>query len=478
MRHGRAAGRVLPAPRARAALLAGAALPALAALLALAAGAGCGGRGGGAPVTLRFWAMGREGEVVQELAHEFEHENPGVRVEVQQIPWTAAHEKLLTGYVGRAVPDLAQLGNTWIAEFAALRALAPLDERIAASAIVRPEAYFPGIWRSNVTGGVTYGVPWYVDTRLLFYRRDLLAQAGFDSVPGTWEGWREAMLAMKRAGGPDRFPIFLPLNEWQPQTVLGLQAGSPLLRDGATRGAFAGEPFRRAFEFYLSLFRDGLAPPVGANDIANVYQEFARGYVAMYITGPWNLGEFRDRLPAELQDAWATAPLPGPDGPASGVSLAGGSSLVLFRGSRHQDVAWRLVEFLASARSQQRFYELTGNLPAREETWAAMGLTTDPRARAFWTQLQRVVPTPMVPEWEQIAFRVQERAEQAVRGAAPPDSVLRWLDRDADRILEKRRWLLEHGRAPDAAADGEGKGDKGCRAGRDARGGGDPEAAP
>src|SRR5882762_7763831 len=87
---------------------------------------GC-ARGAGEAVTLRFWAMGREGEVVQELARDFERENPGVRVRVQQIPWSAAHEKLLTAYVGNATPDLAMLGNTWVPEFVALNSLAPLD---------------------------------------------------------------------------------------------------------------------------------------------------------------------------------------------------------------------------------------------------------------------------------------------------------------------------------------------------------------
>ena len=67
-------------------------------------------------VVLQFWAMGREGEVVQELIPEFERENPGIKVVVQQMPWSAAHEKLLTAYVGNSTPDLSQLGNTWIAE--------------------------------------------------------------------------------------------------------------------------------------------------------------------------------------------------------------------------------------------------------------------------------------------------------------------------------------------------------------------------
>src|SRR5690606_29157457 len=67
----------------------------------------------GAVTTIRFWAMGREAEVVAGLIPEFEREHPGLRIELQAIPWSAAHEKLLTAYAAEAMPDLLQLGNTW-----------------------------------------------------------------------------------------------------------------------------------------------------------------------------------------------------------------------------------------------------------------------------------------------------------------------------------------------------------------------------
>ncbi len=424
-------------------------------LLVILAGPGCGRDKGSQPVELRFWAMGREGEVLQDLISGFERENPEVRVQVQQIPWSAAHEKLLTAFVGRSTPDLAQLGNTWIAEFVALRALEPLAGRLAATAALDSTSFFPGIWSTNRIGGVMYGIPWYVDTRVLFYRRDILARAGYDSVPGSWQGWRKAMEAVKRLVGPERFAIFLPVNEWNQPIIFGLQAGSPLLVDDATRGAFAQEAFRRAFHFYLGLFGDSLAPPVRNNEIANLYQEFARGYFAMYITGPWNLGEFQRRLPEGLQDDWGTAPLPGPEGPASGISLAGGSSLIIFRRSPHKDAAWRLVEYLLRPEQQERFYELSGDLPARREAWQQAALAREPRTRAFWEQLQRVVSTPKIPEWEQIATLVQDDTELAVRGGVPADSALAMMDRGAARILQKRRWLLAHDRLPAAVPAGE-----------------------
>ena len=193
--------------------------------LGLAALGAC-AREGDDNITLRFWAMGREGEVVAELARDFERENPGIRVRVQQMPWTAAHEKLLTDHVGEATPDISQLGNTWIAEFVALNALAALDERIGESPVVRRDRYFTGIWDTNVIDSTVYGIPWYVDTRVIFYRTDLLERAGFPNPPESWGEWRTAMERIRAQGGAGRYGIFLPTNEWGPPIILGMQSGS------------------------------------------------------------------------------------------------------------------------------------------------------------------------------------------------------------------------------------------------------------
>ena len=385
--------------------------------------------------------MGYEGEIVAQLIPEFERRHPDIRVELQQLPWTAAHEKLLTAFAGNATPDICQLGNTWIPEFAALDALEPLDARIAGSTVIDIADFFPGIWDTNVVHGRTFGVPWYVDTRLPYYRRDLLLAAGFAKPPRDWDEWRQAMAAIKARAGPNKYSILLPLNEFEPLLALALQQDEPLLRDNGRFGNFRSAGFRRTLAFYKEMFDQQWAPAVSNNQISNVWDEFDNGFYAFYISGPWNIAEFKKRIPAQRQDEWMTMPLPGPDGP--GASIAGGSSLVLFRASRHKDAAWLLLEYLSEVATQKRFQALTGDLPPRRTVWADPRLASDPYARAYRDQLERAKPTPKVPEWERIATEMRLVAEQLVNGKLDVDGAATELDRRADAILEKRRWMLD-----------------------------------
>ena len=411
---------------------------ALGVVAALLIAAGCGRSS--SEVVLRFWAMGREGEVVATLLPEFERAHPGIRVKVQQLPWTAAHEKLLTAFAGDVTPDVCQLGNTWVPELVALGALEPLDRYAEASATIDATDYFGGIWDTNRVGGTLYGVPWYVDTRLLFYRRDLLRDAGFSAPPRSWDEWRQMLAAIERQARPDRHGILLPLNEFEPLLALALQQDEPLLRDDGRWGNFRSAGFRRALTFYLEMFQQGWAPLTSDVAISNVWTEFGRGRFVFYVSGPWNIGELQRRLPADQQHTWSTGPLPGPDGP--GASIAGGSSLVVFRASRHRAAAWRLIEFLSQPAVQRRFHALTGDLPPRRATWQDPQLMADAHARAFREQLERVTPAPKVPEWERIATELRLVAERAVRTGLSVEEAVRDLDARADRILEKRRWIL------------------------------------
>jgi multiple sugar transport system substrate-binding protein len=406
-------------------------------LIAVAAIAGCAQH---ESTTLKFWTFGPEGEAVGQLLPEFERTHPGVHVEVQQVPLTATHEKLLTAFAGDVLPDLCQLGNTWVPEFAALGALEPLQRYVDGSKIVGADDYFPGIWDTNVIGGTLYGVPWYVDTRLAFYRKDLLAAAGITAPPRTWDEWAHALAALKAQRPADDYAIFLPLNEFEPLLNLAIQQSDPLLRENDTRGNFESAGFRRAFAFYVETFRRGWAPRMSNTQISNVWDEFGRGFFAFYVTGPWNIGEFSRRLPPALAGNWGTLPLPGVDAPGGGA--AGGSSFAIFASSKNKRLAWELAEFLSAEPQQRRLHDLTGDLPARRSAWEISGLATDEYARAFREQLEHVKATPKVPEWERIANEMQLAAERVVRGGVSEAQALHDLDATVDAVLAKRRALL------------------------------------
>jgi multiple sugar transport system substrate-binding protein len=409
----------------------------VAVLLLAGLAAGCGER---AAEPLRFWAMGREAEVVAELVPEFERET-GIEVDIQQIPWTAAHEKLLTAFAADALPDVCQLGNTWLPEFAALGVLEPLQPFVDASEVVDPADFFPGVWQTSVIDGELVGIPWYVDTRLLFYRKDLLREAGVARPPRTWAEWEQAMAAVKAHVGPDRYAILMPVNEFEQLLSFALQQDDPLLRDHDTRGNFQSPGFRRALAFYANMFEQRWAPKMSETQISNVWDEFFNGFYTFYISGPWNIREFRKRQPPALAGEWGTAPLPGLDGPGAGI--AGGTSLVIFRGSPRQREAWKLIEFLSRPDIQQRFHAMIGDLPPRRSAWEHPSLVQDELARAFRDQLERVRPTPQVLEWERIAQEMRITSERVVRGGQPQDQALRELDQRVDAILEKRRWMYE-----------------------------------
>ncbi|MEO8998683.1 MAG: sugar ABC transporter substrate-binding protein [Rhodanobacter sp.] len=397
---------------------------------------------------LTVWTIGREGEALIKLLPDFERAHPGIHVKVQQLPLTAAHQKLLTAFAGGSTPDMTQLGNTWLPEMVALHALQPLQARVDRSTVIKQDDYFASIWSTNVIDGTLYGVPWYVDTRLLFYRTDLLKAAGFDAPPRDWAQWRH-MLATLSDPARHRWGILLPTNEYEQLMSLALQQPDPLLRDGGRYGNFESAGFKRALSFYVDTFKLKQAPAITNVEAGNPWSEFGRGVYAFYLSGPWNIGEFRARLPAKQQDDWATAPLPGPDGP--GAAVAGGSSLVIFRNSPHQKEAWALIEYLSQPAVQQRFYDLLGDMPPRRASWEGGALRDDPKARAFRDQLERVKPTPPVPEWERIANEMQLVAAQTIAGQLTVDQAAAEIDRRTDLILEKRRWVLDH---PQPSAEG------------------------
>ncbi len=400
-------------------------------------------------VVVRFWSMGNEGEMVRQLIPEFERRNPGIKINAQQIPWTAAHEKLLTAFAGDATPDVSQIGNTWIPEFAVLHAIEPLNEYVDHSSVIDRGDYFEGVLKTNIIDSTLYGIPWYVDTRVIYYRKDLLREVGYEKPPPTWDEMMQLCGSMQRRArseGITRYPFFLPTNEWVPAIILGMQSGASLLKDDRTRGNFTGPDFKRAFNLLATFYQKEYSPS-GQQLITNLYDSFGHGLIAMYITGPWNIGEFSRRLPEKVQEQWMTSPLPSMDSTYPGASLPLGTSLMIFHQSRNKEAAWKFIEFLGSTQQSIAFYRITGNLPPRKSAWSDSSLMSNKYIQAFHQQLQRLDPLPPVPEWEQIVIKLQLYVEYVATNTLTVDEALKRFDTEVDQMLVKRRWLVEKGLA-------------------------------
>jgi ABC-type glycerol-3-phosphate transport system substrate-binding protein len=139
-----------------------------------------------------------------------------------------------------------------MSELVTVGAIVPLDESLV------PRAdYFPGIWDTNVVDGTLYGIPWYVDTRVLFYRTDMIP-----TPPRTWSEWIEIMTRLKAASkDPDFYPLVMPTNEWPQPVIMALNRGARLV-DERGHALFDEPVFIEGFTFYVDLFRRGLVPTV------------------------------------------------------------------------------------------------------------------------------------------------------------------------------------------------------------------------
>lgn len=384
---------------------------------------------------LRFWAMSYEGDYSPLLMPPFTGAT-GIPVEVQSLPTTASHEKLLTAQAGGAMPDVLMLFNSWIQEFATIGAIAP----VPTPALVAD--MFAGVLAATRIGGRDYAVPWSVAPQVQFYRRDILRQAGYETPPGDWDGWRTMARAIKRRR-PDDF-VFMMLLNWPTALVNMLsQAGAVLLRDHDTRGNFQTAEVRMTFAYYASLFTDGFAPRALSTEVQDPIAAFAQGFFAIWPSGPPTLLDFKRRANDLPPDRWSTARIAGPHGPGrlSGLS----TSLCVSATTSRPAEAWALVRHLSSASSELRYQRLIGNLPARASAWSSPQLAA-PALAPFAQQMREPAFSPPVIEWERIQIEIQLAAERVVRGLQTIDQALAALDTRVDRLLAKRRALVEAGK--------------------------------
>ncbi len=396
--------------------------------------------------TITVWAMGAEGMKIAQMARKFEQANPGIRVITQAIPWEAAHEKLITSVVGEIPPDVSQLGTTWMAEFQAMGALVPLDEFISRSEIISKDKFFPASWETNFINREVYGIPWYVDTRVIFYRKDLLKEAGFDHPPRTWEELERIGKALVKDrdgdGKIDQYGMALPVKDWNILSMFIWENGGNILTPDNSKSDVESEATREAFEFYHRLFQENIVPTAEAVDV-DLFHAFRTGFYPIFISGPWMIELVRNELGKEYEGRWDVAMMPKKRFP---TSFVGGCNLVVFKGSKHKQAAWKFIEFMSQPEIQVEWYKIIADLPAVKSAWQDPFFDDKPMVRVFGEQLNYTKSPPNIPEWEQIADAMQRRMEELILGKMNLFQTLGTLTKDINEILEKKKRMASKGK--------------------------------
>lgn len=380
---------------------------------------------------ITVWAMGYEGTQIGKMARIFEQQNPGTTVVTQAIPWSAAHEKLLTSIIGGVPPDICQMGTTWIPEFQSMGAFEPLDEYIKKSRLKTGDFFESsfGIGRINEK---VYGIPWYVETRVLFYRKDILKEAGYDSPPATWNEFLQICTNIIKDtdndGEIDHYGISLPVKDEQAFLPILWQNNGSILSDDHSKITVTDKNFAESAKFYKRFF-ENKAAPVGAGH--GVLWAFKEGIYPMFISGPWMVNIIRNEAP-EIEGKWGVAVLPGNK---NRDSFVGGCHLVIFKDSKNKDIAWKFIEFMSDPDNQIKWFELAGSLPSNLMSWESGYFSDKPLIKVFGEQMLYTKSPPNIPQWEEIADKIKQRMEEFILEKTTVQQMQALLKDDISKVL-------------------------------------------
>ncbi|HET9521772.1 MAG TPA: sugar ABC transporter substrate-binding protein [Candidatus Limnocylindrales bacterium] len=371
---------------------------------------------------LTVWAMGNEGTLLGTLADEFMKENPGVTVTVTPVDWGQAVAKLQTAIAGGTTPDVSQMGTDMMGQFGATGAFE------AVPADIDPSGYFESAWNTNIVDGVAQGVPWYVETRVLYYRTDIAEKAGITAPPATWDDLKAMAKAMQETGGA-KWGLSLGTKNWQ-EYVPFLWSNGGDIADANGAPTLNSPQAVEALTFYKSFFDEELTPK-SVPEGFDITPAFVTGDFPMFFSGPWHLGLIKTAGGADIEGKWAIAPMPKK---ASGTSFVGGANLVVYKNSPNKDAAWAFVKYLSDPKTQALWYTTATVLPAAKAGWDEAALKEDPNVAIFGEQLNDTKAQPASATWSEVASAINDTLEKMTTGDLAPQAAADEMQQQAESI--------------------------------------------
>ena len=367
-----------------------------------------GGKAGDKTV-VTMWIMPNSGtpdEDLMTVLKPFLEANPDIDVVPTVLDWGSAWTKITTAATSGEGPDITQLGTTQIAAVAAMGALedlTPIYDKFGGT-----DAFIPATLPTTQVLGAgeeRYAAPWFIDTRALFYRKDICEAAGVNPETDfeTWESFKAALAKMKDAevDGKKVPALGMPgKNDWNvihnyAPWIWG--AGGDFIAEDNKTSIINSDAAYKGVKFYSELAIEGLmSMPALEKNTAEIESLFNSGEFATMLAGAYNIATLRREQP-ELAEKIGTAPFPA--GPNGRFAFFGGSGLTVFKTSKNKEAAYKVLEYLMTTDAQVAYQSFCGNLPTVKAAYDTSFITDEPMRSAFKAQLEFGKAYPSVAGW-------------------------------------------------------------------------------
>ncbi|MEU1278655.1 extracellular solute-binding protein [Streptomyces sp. NPDC005805] len=361
-----------------------------------------------------------------ELTAKFESTHPGVKVEVQIESWNDVDRKVAEMVKDGNAPDIAQIGA--YADYAADGKLYSADQLL--SVPVQSNFLVP-LTDAGEYKGTQYGLPFAASTRLLFYNKELFAEAGIKGTPKTWDELAEDAAAIK-ANTNAKFPFALPLGpeEAQAETMMWLLSGGTGYTDAVDKYAIDSATNISTFEWLRDeLVKPGLTGPVAPGELnrKDAFAAFTRGEVGM-LNGHPSLMQAAEKQGIDV----GKVALPGRDGEAK-ASMGVADWIMGFKENGHRKEIGQFLDFVFSDENVLAFAGQNDLLPPT--VTASEAMEKDPEHKDLREFLQEL-PNSMLPpvgktSWAAVSDNIKKKIGSAAAPNGNPTSTLGVIDREA-----------------------------------------------
>jgi len=319
------------------------------------------------------------------------------RVRVRVLSWESVWTELVKVALYGIGPDVSEVGMNWVCNLAAMNGLRPFHAT-ELEAMGGPAAFLEPSWKSGWVIGEAkaWAVPWLADTRVIYYRRDLLAKAGIDEHTAFQSHQHlEQTLERLQTNGVDSplvIPTLLTANTLHNLASWVWGAGGDFVSLSGQRTRFNEAQARAGIRAYLGLHRY-LAPSARGLDARQSDSFYQQGRAAVTISGPWlalpNLSQSNN---SGVMANMGVAPPPG-------VPFVGGSDLVIWKHTQQERAALKLVQFLTSWLAQTHYCLRIGLLPVRLDVLNTSPFADHPICRVMSAEAKAGRSFPSFSAW-------------------------------------------------------------------------------